>query len=117
VFIYTVSVSGMVVKQRFCGSKLFDSGLMGTLDDCCAKKMMKDCDKNCCLDKAEIIKVETAHETPVTYKSLKILPVLNFTFFHSKLFSTFIPVEKFSSEIDLLPQKIPLRILVSSFRI
>ena len=117
VLIYTISVSGMVVQKRFCGEKLIASGLAGTLKDCCSSEKMKDCGGDCCLQKSEVVKVDAAQEKPVSPKILKIvLPAFTSTLFSGSSFR--IPAEKnkFSS-VGILPQKIPLRILILNFRI
>ncbi|MBC7865183.1 MAG: hypothetical protein IAF38_19570 [Bacteroidia bacterium] len=117
VFIYTVSVSGMVVQQRFCDNELIETGLAGTLDDCCMMASMPDCNKNCCLEKSEIVKVETAHEKPESLKNLKIVaPVLFLNSFSQSLNTISLTQNNFS-EVKILPQKIPLRLLHSVFRI
>jgi hypothetical protein len=117
VFVYAVSVSGMVIQKRFCGTRLIESGLAGTLKDCCMMEEMKSCKTNCCLEKAEVVKVESAQEKPEVSKDIQL---------HASNFShtTFVTVNpgvsdrgSESSFNKMLPQKIPLRIFYSVFRL
>jgi hypothetical protein len=117
VFIYTVSVSGMVVQQRFCDNELIETGLAGTLDDCCLMTSMAGCKKSCCLEKSEIVKVETAHEKPESLKSFKITAPVLFLNFLSHTLKPLALAENNFSAVKILPQKIPLRLLHSVFRI